>query len=424
MSIVEQGKCKIETISNEGIGIGRTELGSVELPYTLPGEVVEFERHRYRRKSSWWLKNIAEPSIARITPSCKYFGACGGCLLQHLNKENYDQFKYNLINAPLQLANIQTNISPIMTIPPGQRRRINLQVLKKEDKIYLGFHRFRSHQIINIDSCPVILPELSKLLEPLKIILLQLLQQQRKAEVFLSYVSNGIALIVATRELLIIEEQVKALIANFANEYGIIKVVLRYRKIVNLLYEAAEPYILFDDVAVAIEADSFIQSSFLSDQILTDLVLKYAETSKANNNAIDLFCGRGTYTLPLSRQFAVDGFELDSKAIAALEKAALQANRPIKVASRNLLTTPVSKLELEKYSLAVINPPRTGSKLQCIELAASSIGKIIYISCNPTTFAEDAKLLCQGGYQLKEITPVDQFYWSPHLEVVGLFERS
>lgn len=217
---------------------------------------------------------------------------------------------------------------------------------------------------------------------------------------------------------------VAALIANFANEYGIIKVVLRYRKIVNLLYEAAEPYILFDDVAVAIEADSFIQSSFLSDQILTDLVLKYAETSKANNNAIDLFCGRGTYTLPLSRQFAVDGFELDSKAIAALEKAALQANRPIKVASRNLLTTPVSKLELEKYSLAVINPPRTGSKLQCIELAASSIGKIIYISCNPTTFAEDAKLLCQGGYQLKEITPVDQFYWSPHLEVVGLFERS
>jgi 23S rRNA (uracil1939-C5)-methyltransferase len=180
---------------------------------------------------------------------------------------------------------------------------------------------------------------------------------------------------------------------------------------------------LFDEVKVDIDAHCFLQSSFESDRILQEFITKHALDFGADLKAIDLFCGRGTYTLPLSRYGKVDGFESDPKALEALSKAAKAASRDIELTKQDLFNNPVQTELLSKYNFAVINPPRAGAKEQVIELSQSSIKTIIYISCNPETFAQDAQILIKNNYQLTEVTAFDQFYWSPHLEVIGIFKK-
>ncbi len=181
-----------------------------------------------------------------------------------------------------------------------------------------------------------------------------------------------------------------------------------------------------------------MQYSKLSDQILQDLIFKYLSVSSKNiinpvdNQAIvDLFCGRGTYTLPLSEHFKVDGFEFDHNAIEALNKAIIPftktnttiANRHITVNKRDLFTSPLTSIELGQYNYCIINPPRAGAEAQCRELANSNLEKLIYVSCNPESFASDAKIITDSSYKLIEVSLLDQFYWSPHIELVGFFQK-
>jgi 23S rRNA (uracil1939-C5)-methyltransferase len=146
-------------------------------------------------------------------------------------------------------------------------------------------------------------------------------------------------------------------------------------------------------------------------------------SKKPIQKAVDLFCGRGTFTFALSRFCEVDGFESEATALAALEKAALQFNRQVKVIQRDLFNSPLSVDELNQYRFAVINPPRSGALSQCKNIASTKLDSLVYISCSPESFAEDAAILCSEGYSLQEVTPLDQFYWSHHLEVVGYFTR-
>jgi 23S rRNA (uracil1939-C5)-methyltransferase len=427
MAITEHGKCKILSLNNQGLGVAQTDLGTALLPYTIPGEIVEFERHQYRRESNCVLKAIIEPSTARVQPVCKYFGVCGGCLLQHLNDENYYQFKYEAINQALKTVHIQTNINPIITIQAGMRRRANLEAIKKNDQIFLGFHRFRSHQIINIDECPALLPKLSNLLAPLKSALAQILENRQKAQIFLTEASNGTDITLTIQEQSLLNDQQRLILSDFATDHAITRFIFRYRKLLDIIQEIAQPYIIFDDIAVKIDAYGFLQSNFLSDKILADLVLDFfmpANCQKQDIAVVDLFCGRGTYTIPLARHFKVDGFESDHAAISALGEAILNTDRQINLVKRDLFSLPLTAQELSSYNAVVINPPRAGAETQCHQLKTSTIDKICYISCNPETFARDAQILCSGNYQLNEVTPVDQFYWSPHLEVVGFFQRN
>lgn len=424
--IIEKGKCEIESINSKGLGVGKTALGVVELPYTLPKEIVEFERHRYRNQSNCTLKSIIQTSSNRTIPQCKYFGACGGCLLQHLNSDSYSEFKHNLIRLTISARNIETTINPIVSIPFGLRRRANLEVVKKRDQIFLGFHRYHSHQIINIDQCPAILPSLSNLLDPLKSVFYQILSHKQKAQIFLNEVNNGIDIKIILDSQLTITDQQRSILLNFAIEYKITRISVHVSESLYTIYEIEHPYVNFAGINVEVDANSFLQSSFLSDKILTDLVLEFLledyDNSK-NTRIVDLFCGRGTFTLPLSNYFKVDGVDVDQEAIKALKRASYQTINSITLTERNLFTHPISKGELSKYKYAVINPPRSGCESQCTRLAISNIEKICYISCSPETFSFDAKILCSSGYKLVKIIPVDQFYYSPHLEVIGFFKR-
>lgn len=219
MAIIEEGSCLIEFINNQGLGCGKSPLGLVEVPYVLPDEVITFERHEYRRQSNCLLKNIEKLSSHRITPECKYFGRCGGCMLQHMDLKTYDNFKLILVK---QVLPPETIINPIVTIPKGTRRRINLQALKKNEQLFLGFYRFHSHQIIDIDSCPAMMSPLSAILIPLKEVLMNILEHRQKAEIFLMHASNGIDMLLELHNLIdIIPEQEQELV-DFAKKLGLL----------------------------------------------------------------------------------------------------------------------------------------------------------------------------------------------------------
>lgn len=422
--IVERAHCKITALNRDGLGVGYTEQGTVTLPYTLPGEGVAFERHKYRHQSNCILTEITEPSPMRATPPCPYFGTCGGCLLQHLNPATYRNFKINLITQALSAQQIYTTINDLIIVPNGHRRRGSFEVVKKNNQIFLGFRRFGSHQIINIDACLVLEPTLSSLLIPLKTMLFQVLESNQKVNIFLLAAANGIDMIMERRgDCSSLTSDQESLLIAFAKDHGIIRLSIKEDGRFKTILETEKPYVTFEGDHVAAQAGDFLQASALSDQILTDLVLKYMGSIEPSSLGIDLFCGRGTFTLPLSKQCKMEGADSDHKALQGLDEAAEKNNRPITVAPRNLYQQPLLSQELSKYAFAVMNPPRAGAQAQVQQLASSAIPKVCYVSCNPETFARDARLLEQGGYILKNVTPVDQFYWTPHLEVVGFFER-
>lgn len=414
MAIIEDGTCLINFINKQGLGCGETHFGSVEVPYTLPGEIISFERHKYRSQSNCLLKNIEKQSAHRITPECKYFGRCGGCTLQHMDTETYNNFKHNLIKSALP---DEVIVKPIITINKGNRRRINLKAFKRDEKqLLLGFYRFHSHQVVDIDSCLVAMSSISNILVPLKETLTLILKNRQKAEIFLTHASNGIDMLLEINDS--IESGFEQELKDFAIKNGIIRLQLHSPKKSMIIFESESPYIILGNKKVAIDAKCFIQASFLSDQILAELVEQYLPAEKGE--LVDLFCGRGTFALPLSKRFSVYGFDSDILSLEALRKVAKEA---IVLHERDLFANPLSVDELRPYRFAVINPPRAGALAQVKALSNSNCTRIVYVSCNPETFARDAKILERRGYKLLEATPVDQFYWSYHVEVVGVFVK-
>ena len=417
MTILEQNTCSIQLLNNKGLGVGYTNQGTVELPFTLPGEIVKFTRHHYRGKSNCTLDEMVTSSPNRIIPICKYFSRCGGCLLQHFDKNTYKDFKYNLVRNELTRANISTQIKPLFIID-DQRRRVNLQFVKKEEQIYLGYHRFHSHQIININSCPAAAHEISKLIIPLKKILSEILTSDHKGQIFITKAANGIELMIEFKDMNSAKQNE---LVNFAKENTLIKLSIKDSESQKIIYQSEVSYVEFSDVKVEINYASFLQASFAADKILANLVTQYLPT-KNNLNILDLFCGRGTFSFILNKHGAVDGFEIDQLAISSASRAA-QSHKltSINFLLRNLFTNPLQGSELNNYNFAIINPPRKGALEQCAFLAESNIRAIIYVSCDIQSFTRDALILIKGGYNLKEVTPIDQFYWTPHLEIIGFF---
>lgn len=417
MALIEKAKCKIDQITSQGLGSGKTDMGLVELPYLLPGDEVEFERHAYRSKSNCLYLSHKEGSYKRAKPDCEYFGICGGCLLQHFTQEDYDKLKLDMVRKPLDELGIEGfKLNNTITIPAGNRRRANIEAIKRGDDLYFGFHKYKSHRIQNIDHCIAMEQALSKVLKPLRDTIYNILDHREKAQLFLTQADNGIDIFLEIQNKKELEQNKRKLLEEFAKANGIIRLTFRYRKILDVIYEEQMPYIEFDKIRIEIDAYCFLQASKESDKILRDFVLQYATGSKV----VDLFCGRGTYTLPLSKNHSVHGYESDKNALTALGRAIEDTDRDITLHRRDLFSSPLQKSELEEFDYYVINPPRAGAEEQIKELSKLKKATICYISCNPETFARDAKILMDSGFVLKEVTPVDQFYWASHMELVAI----
>jgi 23S rRNA (uracil1939-C5)-methyltransferase len=207
-------------------------------------------------------------------------------------------------------------------------------------------------------------------------------------------------------------------LASLAERYRLARLTRHGEMVV----QRAPPMIRIGRAQVALPAGAFLQATAAAQAILQDLVVTHCGGAAS---VCDLFCGIGPFALRLAEKSRVSAFDSDAPAISALQRAAAQAQglKPIEAQLRDLFRHPLSIKELKRFDAVVLNPPRQGSEAQARALAASSVRRILVVSCNPATFARDARILVEGGYQLVQVTPVDQFVYSPHLELVAKFQK-
>lgn len=354
------------------------------------------------------------------TPVCQHFGICGGCKLQGIDKKSYIKIKNDLVLQPLSYEGVDflSCANPIL-IPSGNRRRCTLKATKQKDQLLLGYHEMKSHSIVDIKECPLLTNELQKLIEPLKTCLKSILSSKATHDIIIAQSESGFDLILDSLKNLTLDQTNRLI--TFAQQNKVSRIQLKYKDALEPVVAFETPVLHFDNIAVDCDADGFMQASTLSDQILSELVTK--EIPENSKRGLDLFCGRGTFSLPLSSKLSIDAFDLEARSVNVLQKAAHKAGRNITARVRNLFEAPLEQKELAKYDFAVINPPRAGALKQCKFIASSNIQKLVMVSCEPKTFARDAKILIDGGYKLENITPVDQFIWSNHIEIVGVFSK-
>ncbi|MBY0463254.1 MAG: 23S rRNA (uracil(1939)-C(5))-methyltransferase RlmD [Alphaproteobacteria bacterium] len=416
------GSCTIYSLSHEAEGIGEFEGKTIHIPFSLPGERIAFKQIGSKKRKKFLFQSVENASDSRVIPVCRHFTQCGGCTLQHMNSDLYREFKKSLITIPLQEHGLDPFlVDDIIILPFGKRRRANLDIIKKNDVVYLGFHRWKSHQIIDLKECHTLSPALKSLLDPFKVALNLILDNFQKAKIFLTETGSGVDFSFEIQGVLELAESQREILKSFAMKNKVARFVFKHGKKIDCIYKTTDPVVVFDGVDVAVDAYSFLQATEEADTILTSLVMENVPGTLTK--AADLFCGRGTFSFPLSRIAAVDGFELDKPALKALEDAVSKSQRNITAYQRNLFEDPLSTKELNSYEMVIIDPPRAGAFEQVKTLKDSLSQTIVYVSCNPQTFARDAKELVNGGYTLKKVTGVDQFAWSAHLEIVGVFVK-
>ena len=413
----------IESIGARGDGIGRADGRPVYVPFTLPGDRlrVELERSRGDGYAARIVEVLAH-APGRIPAPCPHFGACGGCALQHLEDQRYAAWKEQLVRTALAHRGFSDPpLRPLLRIAPGTRRRASLAGERAGRSVRLGFHERESHRVIDAAGCLVLSPPLSLLLPPLRGALLALLADGERIEVTATATDAGVDLLLegkhspslASREAL----------AVLADDADLARVTWRTDR------SPPEPVIMrrpaqiaFADVAVDLPPGAFLQPTAAGEAALVAMV---TQALAGCRHVADLYAGCGTFSFPLARSSRVHAAEGDAEAIGALTAAARRAalGQTITAQHRDLATDPLTESELTRFDGVVFDPPRAGARSQAERLAHSTVPKVVAVSCDPATFARDARVLVDGGYRLLEVTPVDQFIWSPHLEVVGVFTR-
>jgi 23S rRNA (uracil1939-C5)-methyltransferase len=419
----------VTQLGARGDGVASHQGRPVFLANALPGETV-IARLTGERSGGFKgeVIELLQASRARVDAPCPHFGSCGGCSLQHLAPESYRTWKRDLLLTALARRGIAADsLEPLVEVPPRSRRRIALGARQSGEGVLLGFRAREGHRIVNLTDCLIVLPSLQRLLGPLREALAVLLDKNGEAEVILSALENGVdAHLVLERDPgLAGREALQA----FAEGQDLARLTWRQRADPSEAFEPLairrQPFLTFGKVRVTPAPRGFIQPTAKGEALLRDFVL--ASLPDSCRRIAELFAGCGSFTFSLSERARVAAFEGDGLAIEALEAArnAHVLNDRVTASKRDLDRDPLSADELKKLSpdVLVFDPPRQGARAQSAEIAASGIPRVIGLSCNPSSFARDARLLLDGGYHLESLQPVDQFPWSGHLELAALFRK-
>lgn len=413
----------IESIGARGDGIGRADGRPVYVPLTLPGDRlrVELERSRGDGFAARIVEFLAQ-GPGRVAAPCPHFGECGGCALQHLEDQRYAAWKEQLLRTALARRGFaDPPLRPLLRIAPGTRRRANLTAERAGRSVRLGFHARASHRVVDAAGCLVLAPALSALLPPLRSALLTVLADGERIEATMIKTDDGVDLLLqGKRPLSLTAREALAALADGAD---LARVTWRTDRAPPDPVASRRPArITLAGVALDLPPGAFLQPTAAGEAALVAAVT--AALSECREVA-DLYAGCGTFTFPLARGACVHAVEGDAEAIGALASAARRAalGHPVTTEHRDLASDPLTEEELKRFDGVVFDPPRIGAKSQAERLARSTVPKAVAISCDPATFARDARILVDGGYRLLEATPIDQFIWSPHVEVVALFVR-
>lgn len=420
-----QVEVTVDTLGARGDGVTQLDGRPVYLPMTLPGDRVIA---RIQGERAGGLKaevvELIETGPGRVDPPCPHYGPCGGCTVQHFDPEPYSAWKRDIVIQALARRGFDADVvKPLKRIAPGSRRRMSLRALKQGKKLRLGFNGRESHLIVDLETCFLVRQRLRGLIAPLRTTLSDLLEDRESAELVVTETETGPDILITSAARL--DLQARETWVAFAEAEDVARLSWQHpEEESEPLVVRRSPKITFGGVAVEPVPGGFLQPSVEGEQSLTDLVL--ALVPESAETVADLFSGAGTFSLPLAKRARVHAVEGDERSVAALWSAARRADlaNRITVEQRDLMRQPVSADELEGGDCVVFDPPRAGAKDQAEELAESSIPTIVAVSCNPNTFARDARILVEGGYALTEVTPVDQFPWSGHVELVAGFKRN
>ena len=407
----------IDKLGSEGVGVARVEGQVVLVPGALPGE-----RVRARVEGGHGaVTRLIETSPFRVEPACRHFGSCGGCALQHLAWQPYLDFKRDLVIEALRRQGFgDAPVGAIVSSPPGSRRRATLEAKRAGGTLLLGFHGRASHHIVDLGECPVLLPELAALLAPLRALLNRLLPAGAGATVQLGAGPDGVDLglvLPAAPDMALLE-----LLSGFAEAQDLARLWWRTDGMAPVpAAQRRSIGLRFGTVPVDPPSGGFLQATAVGEAALTAAVV----TALAGAERVaDLFAGCGTFGLALGQRAELHAVEGDAAALGALTSAARRAGLGyVTTERRDLEARPLLAAELKRFDAVLFDPPRAGAKAQAIHLAASTVPTVVGVSCNPATFARDARILADGGYRLDSVQPVDQFVWSPHVELVGRFHR-
>jgi 23S rRNA (uracil1939-C5)-methyltransferase len=406
----------IDHIGRQGDGVVLTKAGSVYVPYTLPGETVETEPWPGHPDRGHLLR-VETASSERIAPICPHFGVCGGCALQHWQTARYRAWKRDLVVDALRQAGIAAPVEDLVDAHGAGRRRAVLHARgATHDVLEVGFAARQAHHIVPIDRCPILAPGLGGLIEAAWAMAEALRPAGKPLDIQATATDAGID--VDIRGSGPLDPQLSLALAGIAETHRLARIT-RHGE---LVAQRATPTVQMGRGTVALPPGAFLQATEEGEAALARLVLSHAGTAKS---VADLFAGVGPFALRLAERARVIAADADAGAIAALTRAAAGASglKPIRAERRDLFRRPLLAKELAELDAVVFDPPRQGAAAQARELASSSVPVIVAVSCNAGTFARDAKLLIDGGYRMTAVTPVDQFRYSAHVEIVALLTR-
>lgn len=405
-------KVIIERLGHLGDGIAQGPEGAIYVPGMLPGEEVEGELQGDQLADF----RIVTPSVNRVKPPCVHAKTCGGCMMQHASDAFVAEWKLGIVKGALAGQGLEAPFRPIITSPRNSRRRATIAARRTKSGALMGFHARASDMVVDVPHCQLLHPDLIATFPGLEALVK--LGGSRTAEVSLTVtrsLSSADVMVVGGKTL---DSALQLELARVTETYGFARLTWNGETVAL----RTAPMQRFGKALVSPPPGAFLQATQEGERaLLQSVALAIGPARKI----VDLFAGVGTFALPLAERAEVHAVEGDAAMMAALEKGARNAEglKRVTVETRDLFRRPLEDDEFKGVEAVVIDPPRAGAEAQMAVLAKSKVPVIASVSCNPISFARDAKLLIAGGYHLDWVQVVDQFRWSAHVELVARFSR-
>ncbi len=398
----------VAELGARGDGIADIDGRRVYVPGAAPGDIAYFEDDKLVR---------LDPGPERAEMRCPHYGPCGGCNLQHVSDETYATWLKTPIRSALAQHGLDADILPAIVSPPQSRRRATFVARWSGGRLQVGFSAARSHHTVDLDACATISAEIVADIPAFRRFIDKDLAKKADGRAHLTQTDQGLAITLSGIDVddVTVRLEAAALAERLPDCCSISDADGE------ILWQAQLPTITLSGVRVPLPSSAFLQATKDGETALINCVKTLMGDAK---RIADIFSGLGTFSYALAHKARVDAFEGSGAAISAMQRAQRpKGMKSVTLHHRDLFRRPLAADELRTFEAVVIDPPRAGAKAQSTNLANANVDIIAAVSCNPATFARDARLLVDGGYSLGAIQPVGQFLWSTHVELVAGFSR-
>jgi 23S rRNA (uracil1939-C5)-methyltransferase len=358
------------------------------------------------------------PGPHHIAPACRHFGVCGGCLLQHADDAALTEFvEGRVVNAARGQGLEPAELLPVHLSPPATRRRAGLHGLRTAKGAVLGYREGGSHRVVDLAECPVLHPALTALIAPLRRFVAAH-GPKGMVGIDLTLADQGVEACLTHFPLEGLGPTEAAL--DFAREQGLARLSFDQGYGPETVWEPEPATVTLSGVPVSLPPGAFLQATHDAEYVMAADAAEWLAGSRV---VADLFAGLGTFAFALRGGSKVLAVEAERAAHLACKAAGAMSGGRVLALHRDLFRSPLRPEELNRFDAILLDPPRAGARAQVAEIAASTVSRVVYVSCNPSSWARDAAVLAEAGFRLAKLRPVGQFRWSTHVELVSYFER-